>query len=175
VKKPAKTERWRPAVGYANYEVSDHGRVRWLGQPGVPPCIKTFSVDKDGYLEVKLNIKGQRIRRRVNVLVLEAFHGLRPARTETRHLDGVKKNNRLTNLKWGTPKENADDRRLHGTESRGSKKHNAKLTEEDIPKIRASRAAGIAIREIARQRGVHYTTIAQIFSKRKAWKHVLTT
>jgi hypothetical protein len=45
-----------------------------------------------------------------------AFEGDRPELDGTcqiRHLDGNEMNNRLSNLKYGTAKENAADRKLH--------------------------------------------------------------
>lgn len=51
----------------------------------------------------------------VHLLILEAFQGPRPEGTVTRHLDGDKTNNRLSNLRRGTPAENSQDAMRHGT------------------------------------------------------------
>lgn len=96
-------ERWLPAAGFeGRYEISDAGRVRNLH--GL--VLKTSRTNK-GYLRV--------LGRFVHRLVLEAFIGPCPSGMECRHLDGNPSNNRLENLLWGTPLENANDRRRHGT------------------------------------------------------------
>lgn len=51
---------------------------------------------------------------RVHVLVLEAFDRPRPKGAVCRHLDGNPINNHLSNLAWGTHKENTEDRKRHG-------------------------------------------------------------
>jgi hypothetical protein len=49
-----------------------------------------------------------------------AFVGPRPAPDiEVLHGDGNGSNNRLSNLRYGTVQENAEDRELHGTVCRG--------------------------------------------------------
>lgn len=40
-------------------------------------------------------------------------------------------------LRWATPKENAEDKKLHGTHRAGSDIPSSKLTEEDVSEIRA--------------------------------------
>lgn len=42
-------------------------------------------------------------------MALEAFVGLRPPGQETRHLNEDKTDNRLSDLKWGTPEESQAD------------------------------------------------------------------
>jgi hypothetical protein len=76
--------------------------------------IKQFVSGK--YLSVKLSKAGVTKTTYVHELVLLAFEGPRPkivSRSEIRHLDGDRFNNALTNLKYGTVKENAADRKLH--------------------------------------------------------------
>jgi hypothetical protein len=116
-------ENWRPVFGFEGlYEVSSFGRIRSLGRPpvcgkhggrGFRECIlRAHSVSK-GHLRVKLR-QGQETKFFVHTLVLTAFVGPCPQGMECRHLDGNPANNRLGNLKWGTPEENWADRRRHG-------------------------------------------------------------
>jgi hypothetical protein len=68
------------------------------------------------YPSVKLSKAGITKTMYVHELVLLAFEGNRPAtidRAEIRHLDGNKLNSNLSNLKYGTIKENVADRKLH--------------------------------------------------------------
>lgn len=45
----------------------------------------------------------------VNVIVCKTFIGDCPDGQESRHYDGDKSNNRLSNLSWGTHKQNMED------------------------------------------------------------------
>jgi HNH endonuclease len=68
------------------------------------------------YLSVKLSKAGITKTRYAHELVMLAFEGVRPSlksRCEIRHLDGNQLNNCLSNLRYGTTKENAADRKLH--------------------------------------------------------------
>ena len=55
--------------------------------------------------------------RNVGALVLSAFRGPRPEGQCCRHLNGDFTDNRLGNLAWGTPKDNAQDMIRHGRHS----------------------------------------------------------
>jgi len=123
------------------------------------------------HVKVSLAVDAIVTQRQVHILVLEAFVGLRPQGTETRHLNGIPDDNRLVNLRWGTPTENRADTLLHGTLRRGTGKPNAKLTDASVKDIRAARATGAAINALARQYGVNRTTIQQLFDGR-TWNHV---
>ena len=71
------------------------------------------------YLYVSISTaKGQRSIP-VHLVILDAFMGPRPEGHETRHLDGNPQNNMLDNLCYGTAKENAQDRILHGRQRNG--------------------------------------------------------
>ena len=116
---------WASVPGYEGfYEVSNFGDVRSLtrfvpygrhkGMTYKGRDIKQFV--SGSYLSVKLAKAGVTKTTYVHELVLLAFEGARPQlteRCEIRHLDGDKFNNKLTNLKYGTAKENSADRKLH--------------------------------------------------------------
>ncbi len=108
----------------------------------------------------------------VHRLVLEAFVGPCPSGMQCCHYDGDGSNNHLSNLRWGTPKSNQADRIRHGTDCRGSRHPNAKLTEADVRAIRTEYAAGgVTQRSIGEKYGVDKDCISIIIT-RKAWKHV---
>lgn len=119
-------ETWRDVSGYEGaYEVSDLGNVRsvtrWVpygrykGMTYKGRPLKLTQI-KNGYLTIKFAFAGRTRTTYVHETVLKAFEGPRPhteARGEIRHLDGVKTNNTLSNLKYGTINENAADRVRH--------------------------------------------------------------
>jgi hypothetical protein len=116
---------WTSIPGYEGfYEVSNYGDVRSLTR-SVPygRHKRTMYQGRDikqfisgSYLSVKLSKTGVTKTKYIHELVLLAFEGYRPTvegKCEIRHLDGDKTNNRLGNLKYGTTKENFEDRKLH--------------------------------------------------------------
>lgn len=110
-----KPEEWRPVLGWEGfYEVSDHGQVRSLHPGKFRYKAIMHAQIKEGYRIVHLCAEGRRANRPVHQLVLEAFTGARPEGLVTRHLNSVRNDNRLGNLAWGTPLDNAEDRRRTG-------------------------------------------------------------
>jgi hypothetical protein len=75
-------------------------------------------------------------------LVLLAFVGPCPDGMECCHTNGNRTDNRLTNLRWDTPKANAADKRAHGTHPEGEGNGNHKLTEQDVRDMRREHRAG---------------------------------
>ena len=59
----------------------------------------------------------------MNVLVLEAFVGPRPAKLDSCHNDGVRTHNHLSNLRWDTRSANLYDAVEHGTNAQTRKTH----------------------------------------------------
>lgn len=128
-----------------------------------------------GYMSVVLCKGGKMKSFFLHRLVLEAFVGLRDAVNDlvARHLDGNVMNNNLDNLQWGTRKENIADSVRHGTFkpppiTQGSYSPGAKLTEEDVIRIKESNN-GYA--EIGREYGVTEGTI-RFIKNGITWKHV---
>lgn len=173
-------EEWRPVVGWEGlYEVSSLGRVRSLprvvtGRDGVvqrvPGRIRKAPVLRNGYPHVSLcsRPEGRLKVAAVHRLVAAAFIGPRPDGCETRHLDGDKTNNVLSNLAYGTVAENQADRVLHGTSNRGTRCGSAKLTEDDVREIRA-RAASETRAALASAFGVTSSCIDNVV-RRTTWR-----
>lgn len=80
---------------------------------------------------------------------------------------------RPDHLFLGTPKSNVDDMAAKGrTRVRhGSDRPQARLSEADVTAIRTARAQGAVGAELARQYGVHRSTIYHI-CQRDNWKHI---
>ncbi len=117
-------EEWRPIRDVPGYEASDLGRVRSLDRTIIGPGglaqrrkgrILRPSRSR-GYEQVSLVDPDHRVLyRSVHRLVMETFVGPRPPGNEVRHRDGVRDNNQLSNLSWGTHSSNELDKVGHGT------------------------------------------------------------
>lgn len=177
-----KYERWKPVGGFEGlYEVSNLGRVRssgrWCAGPSKsraffrPGRVLAPVAKSNGYLAVTLTKPDARIQYAVHVLVLGAFRGPRPTGApHTRHRDGDKTNNRLSNLVYGTVAENEADRRAHGTLLLGSRHPAAVLTEAQAKRIRVAPTLQRAY-ELALQYGVSANHGWSIYTG-KTWKHL---
>lgn len=112
-------EAWLPIVGYEGYyEVSDRGEVRSLSRTIVRSdgatrikigMIRRQFTNKKGYKLVTLLKNGEPKTRQVHRLVLEAFVGPCPEGMEACHGPGGPGDNRISNLRWDTQKENRRD------------------------------------------------------------------
>ena len=139
------TERWLPIEGWEGYEVSDRGRVRtwrkWCRFGGMmdQPRVMKLRKTKLGYYMVMLTNKPRRKNAGVHRLVLDAFVGPCPGKV-CRHLDGNPSNNHISNLAWGTPKQNSEDMVHHGRSRSGLSK--GSLTDDQVLDIRKRANAG---------------------------------
>lgn len=123
---------------------------------------------RDGGTPVKIHVEP------VHKLVLEAFVGKRPQGCVCRHLNGVATDNRIENLCWGTPKENAQDSIRHGTAvclRCGEASNAAKLKEKDIIRIKQMYVDGHSRKEIANAYSISYRHASDIILGR-TWKHM---
>lgn len=164
---PVPIERWRVVPGFPRYQVSDAGRVRG------PHGVMTPRVHPHGYLRVNLRRDGQRGTFVIHRLMLEAFVGPRPPGMECRHLNGRKTDNRLSNLCWGTTKENVADAIRHGQrpDNRGERNGQAKLTVEAVREIREASSTLVTSLRLARKFGVSIDSIERVRSRQR-WAHV---
>jgi hypothetical protein len=176
-------ERWLPVEGFPGYEVSDFGRVRsfWRSRGGhggqvisaTPQRILKGHLNRNGYRIVTLHSEERLHCLTVHRIVLEAFVGPRPPGGCCRHLDGIKTRNRLTNLAWGTYRENTLDKVTHGTvpNRKGMAHPLAKITDQMVIKIRELCAHGHLQKDVAQMFDVAKPTVSDIV-RRKKWKHI---
>jgi hypothetical protein len=163
---PSSAAEWRRVPGFPpEFEVSSEGLIRRWKKRG--PYYYTQKSDRSGYLRVFLSPR----RHFVHRIVLSAFAGECPPGHEGGHLNGIKTDNRISNLAWVTRLENNRHKQIHGTEHRGSKRVNAKLSESDIPTMFQLRRQGVGVKRLAKRFGVCRRQISQIFAG-TAWAHV---
>lgn len=156
---------WKRIPEFPSYEASSTGEVR---DRKTKRILKTCG-NGVGYPVVSLGKPSRSIT--VHRLVLSAFSGPCPPGHEARHLDGNRGNNFISNLKWGTRKENAGDRRQHGTNGEGEKNSFSKLTVTKVRDIRKRYQLGETQVSLGRRFGVSQTNISLVLS-RKTWGHV---
>jgi len=152
-------EDWRVIESYPNYKVSDLGRVFSIKRG---KCLKLTETPR-GYYRVSL-YKNKKLRSVfVHRIVLDIFAKDRHFKGAiTRHVNGIKTDNRIDNLKWGTQKENEQDKRAHGTYQDGENSPNKKLTEQDVVDIRKTykrQCKKLGTTGLAKKYGVHKATI----------------
>jgi hypothetical protein len=151
------------------------GRIQ--GRRGKWRQLKPTLGRRSGYLHVDLRRPGQgssrerRVNKRVHHFILETFLGPPPIVMECRHKNGIRTDNRLDNLLWGTRSDNMQDAVHHGTIKRGVKQESSKLDDEKIRAILLRLRRGETQKAISDDFGVSNSIISEINSG-KAWKHV---
>jgi hypothetical protein len=169
-------EVWRDIPGWRPYQASNLGRVRrspidaahGRSKPGTTLRAK---LDPKGYPTVKLYRDGRRLYASVHRLVMLAFVGPRPPRLSVNHIDGDKANNRIANLEYTTPgKNNAHAYKigLRAARRGAAAVTSAKLSPARVRAIRRRLEGGETQAAIARDCGVHFSTVHMI-AKGRNW------
>jgi len=180
---------YRDVPGFPGYRVGSDGSVwscwtrgeriidkRYMGEkwvqlrPGISPL---------GYSRASLWRDGKKHQIPVHAVVLSAFSGPRPEGMVGAHENNDPRNNRPSNLRWKTQKENMADKFRHGTRQIGERSPGHKLSNNDVAEIRRRYVPRIKgqhnrtgnLRELAREFGVMRSTIHCIV-RRRTWSHV---
>lgn len=112
----APDEEWRGVAGYEDdYQVSSYGRFRTLprmishsrnGYNFRKGVIHTFTDQADQHICVQLWRDGKQHQYMLHRLVADAFIPNPENKPFVNHIDGNKRNNKITNLEWVTAREN---------------------------------------------------------------------
>lgn len=159
----------REVPGFDGYFVGRDGTC-WSCRQGVMRPLKSLAC-RTGYLRIRATVDGKQIKRLAHRVVLEAFVGPCPDGMEARHLNGIRTDNRVENLCWGTRKQNMRDRDRHGTTAVGERQGSAKLNPAKVREIRQLAESGMLKREIAKRLGVCVQCIRNVCDGR-TWQCV---
>jgi hypothetical protein len=152
-------EEWKVIPFFTAYEVSDLGRVKRRSTH----YIRSPYVGASGYPMVLLSLRERRENHLVHRLVARAFLGEPPtSEHEVAHGNGNRRDNRLENLRWATPKENGEDKVLHGSTACGERNGNARLPNDDAEALLADRRAGLTQRALAKKYGISQAQVWNI-------------
>lgn len=159
------------------YQASDLGRVRSydkkcparFGKPVLRRGRILKPVAKgERYLAVTLSNGSNRKQFFVHDLILKTFVGDKPKGYQVCHVNDQKTDNRLTNIRYGTAKDNSDDAIRNGVKPRGESHGIAKLTNKDVLEIRNCPTSN---KDLALKFGVTESHIWGI-RNRRTWKHL---
>ena len=154
------------------YEVSSEGGIR-----NATTKAHVYKYEHLGYEKVNLwtgTTKETRKKKAftAHFCVANAFLGhTKKSGLVVRHLDGERKNNRVSNLSVGTHKENEADKKLHGRDATGERNSQCVLSESKAIRAIELCSAGSTKASVARELGVHRTTISLLVSGRN-WKYL---
>lgn len=168
-------ESWRTIPGFEAYQVSSLGRVRRVrsGKGARPGRVLKLKRKKGRpHLYADLQSGGVASRIGVHRLMALAFLGAPPTtKHQAAHWNGRGDDNRIDNIRWATPTENALDKHRHGTDRRGERHPLVKLTAAQVIEIRERYARGERFTQLAASFGVTGAAISDICKGRR-WSHI---
>ena len=112
------TEEWRDIDDFPGYQVSSEGRVRSLTREvafgcrtrQIPDKILTPLINRYGYYQVCLYKDGIAKRHSIHRLVGSAFIPNPDNKPTIDHINRIKTDNSVSNLRWATRQEQTDNR-----------------------------------------------------------------
>lgn len=163
-------ETWR--FSFANYEVSNLGRVRsnirnYQKDTMTYSEYRLISFQNNGHGYLALNYKSKPIY--LHRLVASAFIPNPNNLPQVNHKDGDKKNNRVSNLEWVTAEENKQHAKRMGLVIQGSKSWNTQITPEKARQIKLDFINGIPTTKIMNKYEADRHTVLSI-AKGKSFK-----
>lgn len=176
------TQEFKDVVGFEGlYVVNQDGvvisvkRVANLGKGKtrvVPAKLLSKWYNFRGYELVSLHKNSKKISIPTHIIVAKAFISNPENKPEVNHKDGDKKNNNVNNLEWVTRIENQRHSiYVLGKHRAGELHHNAKITVEQVVKLRGLYATGLYnMAEAGRMVGINDKDTSARIIQYKSWK-----
>ena len=157
----------KPLIGYEGlYEITSDGKIYSLPKRTLKRRqIVRFSRNNSGYDCVALCKNGKHRTHTVHKLVMETFVGERPEHMDIDHINGIKSDNNVDNLRYCTRSENMKNARRNGFKNYGEHSRFSKLTQDNVDYIRNSQ---MTQSQLAEKFGVSVATISRII-RYKIW------
>ena len=153
---------------FTGYFATECGRV--ISTLKTIPAFINGKIDKDGYRNLILYIKGKKYYFKNSRVIAMSFLGERPKGYVIRHLDGNPLNDRLDNLEYVTQKENIQDKVVHGTQVYGEKNPTAKLKEVEVIRLIELLKTN-TVDSLCKEYDIKRSTLYDI-KNNKTWKHL---
>ena len=175
-------EIWKDIIEFEGfYQISNLGRVKNLSR-NVESCYGTKrtikekilspSKDREGYYIVSLSKENKKKTKPIHRLVALSFLDNPMDKKTINHIDGIKTNNKLSNLEWNTHSENSYHSFKIGLRTLKGQSHNrSKLKNEDVIRIRSNEFESLTHKQIANIFNVSRVLITNI-KLRKVWGHI---
>lgn len=160
-------EVWKDVKNYnGDYQVSNLGNVRSFVKYKVGGRILKKTIGSHGYYTSSLRCKNILIHR----LVAESFVDNKLNLPCVNHKNGIKTDNRLSNLEWCTYSDNNKHAFDTGLKKKGKSLYNSKLTKEKVIEIRKLKGV-LTQTEIAKKFNVSVSLISAVMNNKK-WAYV---
>lgn len=172
------TVEYRDIPGFPGYRIGTDGSL-WSAQRRkhfgssrigyynrLSGCIR-----QDGYVAVSLSRSSKSKTFLLHYLVLLAFVGPRPDGMVACHNNGIKSDNRPSNLRYDTQKGNMGDKVAHGTLQKGEDIVQAKITEREVGIIRSLVDQGVYQEIVAEAFGISRREVGRIYARQR-WQHL---
>lgn len=165
---------------YSRYSVSEDGKIYSTNYKNSGKTKELNpSTSKDGYPQTMLQRDdGKYCTKKVHWFIALAFLGERGQGLEVNHKNGIKTDNRISNLEYVTRSENVKHAYENGLAKRfhGSSNHFSKLTEKDVLEIRAhvknSPTRHYGRKELAKKYGISEGHLKKIVNSKDVWNHI---
>lgn len=159
------------------YIVSTDGKIYSTKNNGRGKYHKEISQreNADGYMMVTCGKNNHRRTERVHRIIAKAFIENPSGYLEVDHIDGNRKNNNVSNLRWISGFDNKSNIPFEkrSISHRGEKNGRSRLTHNEVIEIRRLHDNGATTSDIAKLYGRGWSTIYNIITE-QTWKHIAT-